>query len=419
MFQPPLGFHRMGSFYTSFVLKGASAEAVQKALAGRNAVIANDHGGFVVVFDEKCEDQNEELLDELAAYLSHQLQSTVMAFLNHDDSILMYMLYDQGIRKDSYNSNPSYFDDGPSQPSGGNAAALCEAFNCGDKDALQEILSATCGEDFVFESERHAELGRLLGHPEWLVGFGFTQIVNGEMSDELGEVELLWTNDAEPSAGSTPGYYKVVIQHPTPGEEPISMPVGWLPATWEKIRAEEAELSDRSRRAIVAVQKSIETLGFERLTFQKFVDTLNPNFVDGAGAFCVDGSREIFSHIIYLVYAGSSQEIESIVCTFRASFTNETLVCSNQKPSALVNPPNFTILLEDTPDPLVLFNRFLVEFRKRSGSPKRFTNLESITIQFDVDANAALEERIRKGQYILMAPFELWRAKNALPRRRF
>jgi hypothetical protein len=400
----------MGSFYTSFVLKGATAAAAQKALIGRNAVVASE-GAIVVVFDEEAEDQNEDLFNDLAAFLSHELRATVLAVLNHDDSVLIYALYDAGVRKDSYNSNPGYFDDGPMQASGGNAAAICEMFNCGGKSALQKILRAPA-ENYVFESERHADIVRCLGLPEWVVGLGFTQIANSEMPDDADEIELLWAKDLPPSPEASPGYYRVVIPNPAAGHDPISLPIGWLPATWQKLRADECDLSDRCRRAVEPIRKSIEALGFELIAFQKFVDILNPKFVDGAGVFYLNKSREILGHVVYLIYAGASGEIESKVCTFRGTFGNEALVCTNQPPSPLANPPNFTIVFEKAPDPLAVFNRFQEELRKRPGPPQKFEDTESIATQFDADAIANLHERVRKGQYFLMNPFEVWRAQK-------
>ena len=63
----------MGAFYTNFVLKGASPEAAQKILAGRKAIIATDRSGFVVVADEEAEDQDEDLINDIAAFLSQEL----------------------------------------------------------------------------------------------------------------------------------------------------------------------------------------------------------------------------------------------------------------------------------------------------------------------------------------------------------
>ena len=336
-----------------------------------------------------------------------------MAILNHDDSVLMYFLYDRGDRKDSYNSNPSYFDDGPSEPSGGDAAALCQVFGCTDEDAVRRILTAVSGEDYIFENKRHADLASLLGHPEWSICFGFEQLANGE-GPEADAIELLETNRAEPSREDTPGFYKVVIPHPTPGEEPISQPIGWLPATWDQMRCVESELSERCLRATASIRNKMETLGFHLITFQKYVNILNPDFVNGAGVFYADESRQIFGQIIYLIYFGVSGEIESWICSFRATFGDETLVCTNQKPSPLANPSNYTILFEDTPEPVLLFERFMEEFRKRPAAAKKFGTIESIATQFDLEANIALNERVRKGQYVLMNPFEVWRAKQAV-----
>ena len=97
-----------------------------------------------------------------------------------------------------------------------------------------------------------------------------------------------------------------------------------------------------------------------------------------------------------------------------SSFRDLDASALRQKPSALANPQNFTIHLEGSSDPSVIFKRFLEQFRKRSVLPKKFANLEAIATQFDIDATVALEVRVQKGQYVLMNPFELWRAKRAL-----
>jgi hypothetical protein len=62
----------MGTFYTSYTLRGPSQQAVALALAGRTAIASPAQGGCVVVFDEESEEQNVEVIAELASQLSGQ-----------------------------------------------------------------------------------------------------------------------------------------------------------------------------------------------------------------------------------------------------------------------------------------------------------------------------------------------------------
>lgn len=98
----------MGNFYTSFTLRGPSQESVAAAMAGRSALVTSAHDGCVVVFDEESDEQNSEIIAELASRLSGQFRCPLLAIMNHDDSILWYQLYLCGELVDEYNSAPGY-----------------------------------------------------------------------------------------------------------------------------------------------------------------------------------------------------------------------------------------------------------------------------------------------------------------------
>src|SRR2546421_4099689 len=117
----------MGSFYTSHTVRGPSQQALLAWLGARPALVSKTEAGTTVVLDAACEDQGGEKPAELAAQISGHFQCAVLATLNHDDDILYFELYENGVKTDEYNSNPAYFDEDAEsdEPSGGDATRLC------------------------------------------------------------------------------------------------------------------------------------------------------------------------------------------------------------------------------------------------------------------------------------------------------
>src|SRR5512145_1386274 len=103
----------MGSFYTNIAVKTTDTDCVETVLrqARRAGLIAPPDHGCTVVFDEASEKQDIEVLQALAAHLSRACKCPALAVLNHDDDVLLYLLYEAGELVDEYNSAPSYFDE--------------------------------------------------------------------------------------------------------------------------------------------------------------------------------------------------------------------------------------------------------------------------------------------------------------------
>lgn len=185
----------MGNFYTNYTLRGPSQQAVARALSGRAAIVTPQRDGCVVVFDEQSDEQDMEVISELAGNLSAELRCPVLAVLNHDDDILWYQLYMSGELADEYDSSPSYFDPEaePSDPAGGDAQKLCAAFastNVADVEAI--LRKSSFDEDgYAFAVERHAELAEALVLPSFAVGVGYRYLSGGEIPDGLSENDLL------------------------------------------------------------------------------------------------------------------------------------------------------------------------------------------------------------------------------------
>ena len=187
----------MGNFYTNYTLRGPGQQEVARAFAGRKAVVTPKHSGCVVAFDEKSDEQDQEVIAEFASGLSRRFQCVVWTVLNHDDDILWYQLYENGDITDEYNSAPNYFDAiaEPSAPSGGDAQLLCTAFSATDAFKVEAILRKSSFEDggYVFEFERHADLVRALGLPEFAVGTAYASFECEEYPEGLAPEDLVRT----------------------------------------------------------------------------------------------------------------------------------------------------------------------------------------------------------------------------------
>jgi hypothetical protein len=183
----------MGNFYTNITLRRTNQKTVVASLKGRRTFVSPESNSCVVVFDEECESQDPNVLSKLSSRLSKSLGCTALAVLNHDDDILLYHLYDRGDLRDEYNSSPGYFDGDPSDPpSGGNPDALCAAMGSSQRDEVSRVLQADL-ETYAFAFERHADLVRALGLPEWAVAAGFNYLSEGELPEGLEETTLVST----------------------------------------------------------------------------------------------------------------------------------------------------------------------------------------------------------------------------------
>jgi hypothetical protein len=80
---------RVGNFYTNFVVEGADSKLIMVAMGGLNAAIL-PCGKFIVVGEEESDSQDTEAIDKLTKQLSRERGTSVLAFMDHDDDILMY-----------------------------------------------------------------------------------------------------------------------------------------------------------------------------------------------------------------------------------------------------------------------------------------------------------------------------------------
>ncbi len=170
-----------GNFYVNAVVIGPNDDEVIKFLkkGNTNAYLSRPSDIMTVVFEEKIDSQDPNKIDKFCSSLSKSLNCTVFSVLNHDDSILAYVIYKKGELLDRYDSYPGYFGDGNSTPGGGDVKLLSKIFYVEKKaEELKEILHPTPANraKYVMAISRHVDLAKVLNLPEVSVGFGYKYV---------------------------------------------------------------------------------------------------------------------------------------------------------------------------------------------------------------------------------------------------
>ncbi len=174
----------MGNFYTNIVLKTADQEAVVARLTElkRQAFVSPVINGYVTVYDAQCEEQNPNDLKDLTIKIAGHFKIPAIAFINHDDDVLLYGLQLGEQVVDVYNSSPGYFSGEIVPPKGGGPEHLRRVLGVPvDSQKVDNILKSE--DEYVFAFERHKALVDLLGLPIVCVGTGYTYISEGEIPE--------------------------------------------------------------------------------------------------------------------------------------------------------------------------------------------------------------------------------------------
>lgn len=185
----------MGAFYVNYTVKDADRNSIVRALSGRKAFVTPELDGYIIIFDEESDKQDQRAIGRLAARLSASLKCTILSALNHDSDVLWYQLYEAGTLTDQYNSAPDYWSPKPqpSTPEGGDTKRLCASFGCTNVAEVERILRMPL-EKYPDVTKRHADLLHALNLPDIVVGYGFGAIAQGYFPDGLSAKDLLPTN---------------------------------------------------------------------------------------------------------------------------------------------------------------------------------------------------------------------------------
>jgi len=163
----------MGNFYSNITVKGSTKDAVISELKvlKRKAFVTLAINNFIVIYDAECEEQVPRVLSQLSVDLSKSLKCPLISFMNHDDDILIFEVYKDGILIDEYNSCPGYFEGEETPPQGGDAGKICVTFGLTrDQYDIETILRS---QNYTFAFERHEALAKSIGLPLLSVGYGY------------------------------------------------------------------------------------------------------------------------------------------------------------------------------------------------------------------------------------------------------
>jgi hypothetical protein len=196
----------MGNWYTNVSLKGAEQSDVVAVLEelGRRAYVTPETSGWIVVYDQQCDEFDLGILESLALTLSARLSCTALASCNADDDVLWLAVYENGSLATRYASSRKSFEDGDEFPKLPEVAeALTRVFQRPEveKQALR-LLRRSHGVlgllhhflkihlVYIVEVQRHLDLSKLLGMPAAAVGFGYTYVNKGETPEGLDRAAL-------------------------------------------------------------------------------------------------------------------------------------------------------------------------------------------------------------------------------------
>ncbi len=219
----------MGNFYTNIVLRGAPREAALACLKKlrRDAFVSPTEDDATVVYDAESEDQDLGVLDRLAAKLTKRLRCVALCFLNHDDDMLVCLLFRNGARIAQWVWDPTGFLEGTvaADPPPAFADAVAHACGCGASgvsavltDAAKPPLASeqggAAGADAVggpvFAWLVHQALVEALGFGRYSVGLGYRGVKAGRAKelfgaeDEFAELEPATPQGTEAPRGAAP-----------------------------------------------------------------------------------------------------------------------------------------------------------------------------------------------------------------------
>lgn len=179
----------MGASQTNYHIRSNKVEtvcaALQRSIRSR-AYVTQPVNGWISVYDEASDTQDEHELCRLSKALSKELKSVVFAFLVHDSDIFMYFLCDHARLVDQFNSRPDYFGEiSPKEKTKwqGHPEIVCQY---GRGGAKPRSISKILRKDYVLEEEKAEAFARLLGIEGERTRVGFEHLASQENKIDLG-----------------------------------------------------------------------------------------------------------------------------------------------------------------------------------------------------------------------------------------
>jgi hypothetical protein len=225
----------MGAFFTNYHVRSDSLATVRDAVAEliqTRAFVSPPKNGWVTIYDEDSDNQDEATLSRIGAGLSKSLKTATLAVLVHSD-IAAYWLYQNGKLLDEFNSAPDYFeatDEATRQRLRGDPDALLPLCIAGTARAqVDSILHDPDGSPIMAE-QIFTELAPVLGIDPARMSLGFTYFEE-EGKDFLPDIDQFEPvgQGAERKVAATP---QPAARPEGPLPDMYSVAVGMLAQTW-------------------------------------------------------------------------------------------------------------------------------------------------------------------------------------------
>ena len=236
----------MGASFTNYQVRAKTASKVKKALeplVKSRAYVSPEKNGWVTIYDESSDDQNEAVIIHIATELSKSLVTTVLACLVHDSDIAAYWLYQSGALTDEFNSAPDYFgeevDDKTRTRLRGNTDALlplCVASTT--REDIEAVIHPP--DDFpMMVEDVFVDLAKLLGIDDARIGLGFTCFDNEgeEILADASEFEPVGKGASRKKAQAPNSSPQVHV----PAFDMFSLAIGMLTKCWDSEQERMAE----------------------------------------------------------------------------------------------------------------------------------------------------------------------------------
>ena len=188
----------MGSFFTNFHIRTDAPDKVRAALVPlvkARAYVSPPANGWITVYDEASDDQDETIICKMAEGLSKKLRTAVVAFLVHDSDVAMYWLYRDGKLADEFNSAPDYFGESVSKATRARVRGKSEALRplCVEgatMGRLEAVLHPAGGQPLMAE-DTVTDIAELLGidGARATVGFRYFEEEGEEILPDVSEFQ--------------------------------------------------------------------------------------------------------------------------------------------------------------------------------------------------------------------------------------
>lgn len=145
-------------------------------LVESHAYVSPEKNGWVTVYDEASDRQDDSIITRLASELSRSLSADVFAFMVHDSDIAFYWLYQNGALTDEFNSAPDYFEPESEETKSrvrGNTEKLLPFCVAGALPLQIEAVIHPKEGHPVFAEEILTQLSRLFGIDDARMSLGF------------------------------------------------------------------------------------------------------------------------------------------------------------------------------------------------------------------------------------------------------